>query len=81
MTQSLTIVNTSNWDGEDYLINQDGYGPLAVTLKPGESEVVYPKEGYRLTVTPVTSLPAAEPFKMNGRHMMPSALQLGSSKC
>lgn len=34
MTHSITLVNTSNWDGENYKIT--GVGPTEVTLRPGE---------------------------------------------
>lgn len=36
MTRSLTIVNTSNHEGEDYEIKTPGLGD-GVNLKPGES--------------------------------------------
>lgn len=35
MTMSLTIVNTSNWDGESYIINGQ-------RIKPGEFIVLHP---------------------------------------
>ena len=36
MTRSITIVNTSNWDGEDYLIEIPG-SKESVRVRPGES--------------------------------------------
>ena len=36
MTRSITIVNTSNWDGEDYLIEIPG-SKDSVRVRPGES--------------------------------------------
>ena len=36
MTRSITIVNTSNWDGEDYLIGVPGVEGQ-VRMRPGES--------------------------------------------
>ena len=36
MTRSITIVNTSNWDGEDYLIGIPG-SKDSVRVRPGES--------------------------------------------
>ena len=36
MTRSITIVNTSNWDGEDYLIGIPGVEGQ-VRMRPGES--------------------------------------------
>ena len=35
MTRSITIVNTSNWPNEDYVVTAGSFGPLR--LKPGES--------------------------------------------
>ena len=68
MTRSITIVNTSNWDGEDYLIDpQDGYNkPMA--LKPGELCQVYPKENgeQQPVVTPVTPRGKPAPFALKG---------------
>lgn len=53
MTMSLTLVNTSNWDGEEYIVKDANGGwadgkraELVKTIKPGESMVVYPdKDG------------------------------------
>ena len=36
MTRSITIVNTSNWDGEDYAVPVAGIEDL-VYIRPGES--------------------------------------------
>ena len=36
MTRSITIVNTSNWDGEDYLIGIPGLED-SIRMRPGES--------------------------------------------
>ena len=39
MTRSVTIVNTSNWDGEDWIVKQR-FGPNKwdeTTIKPGEA--------------------------------------------
>ena len=41
MTRSITIVNTSNWDGEDYLIGIPGVEGQ-VRIRPGESVTFTP---------------------------------------
>ena len=55
MTRSITIVNSSNWDGEDYIVRSSleydfpaGYRPAEYTeegrrLQPGESFTFTPK--------------------------------------
>ena len=54
MTRSITIVNTSNWDGEDYLIGIPGQ-ENQVRMRPGESVCFTPAqvimEGERLSPT------------------------------
>lgn len=45
MTRSVTIVNTSNWDNEDYIITRKrtmDSDPETTTLKPGESLTISP---------------------------------------
>ena len=42
MTRSITIVNTSNWDGEDYLIGIPGVEGQ-VRMRPGESVEFTPR--------------------------------------
>lgn len=57
MTRSIEIANTSNWDGEDYEIKgpegdytfHDG----AVTLRPGQSLTLTPKDGDEYGIEPV----------------------------
>ena len=39
MTASITIVNTSNWDGEDFRLEGEGL------LKPGDSVELHPEAG------------------------------------
>ena len=68
MTRSITIVNTSNWDGEDYRIDpQDGYNK-PVTLKPGESCQVFPKADgeQQPKMDPVTPRGKPVPFDLKG---------------
>ena len=43
MTRSITIVNTSNWDGEDYLIEIPGIDGQ-VRMRPGESVCFTPEQ-------------------------------------
>ena len=47
MTRSVTITNTSNWDGEDYIF-PDPYGKI-VRIRPGESNTFTPPADYALT--------------------------------
>ena len=44
MTASITIVNTSNWDGEDFRIRPRAGQTLGegTKLRPGESMVLHP---------------------------------------
>ena len=80
MTRSMVFTNTSNWDGEDYVLREwdggtVGYDQKAralteVTLKPGETTVVYPREGDAYSFEPVESKEIT-PFMMNGRQMVP----------
>ena len=71
MTMSLTLVNTSNWDNEDYLVEHASiYSEGKQVIKPGETVVVYPHKD----MDPVKVTPQKEgeaPFKMNGRQMVP----------
>ena len=68
MTMSLTLVNTSNWDNENYEVT-DKYGN-SVTIKPGESIVLYPDEAMpEIRAVPLKK--DEKPFEMNGKQMMP----------
>ena len=44
MTASITIVNTSNWDGENFQVSQK-FGGNSQLLKPGESTILNPPTG------------------------------------
>lgn len=44
MTASITIVNTSNWDGENFRITRK-HGGESHVLKPGESTELHPEHG------------------------------------
>ena len=82
MTRSMVFTNTSNWDGEDYVltladggvVGYDEYGqPFASrVLAPGESVSVTPGEGDRYIFEPMAQK-EIEPFMMNGRQMIPRA--------
>ena len=47
MTRSVTIVNTSNWDNEDYIVKKEGWdgSEEEICLRPGESATFTPKDG------------------------------------
>ena len=55
MTRSITIVNTSNWPNEDYIVTAGSYGPQR--LKPGESMQVtgQPIQGLEILAMPAES--------------------------
>ena len=73
MTMSLTIVNTSNWQGEDYIVTEPATADTPVrakTIKPGERTVVTPGEGgseYIVTAVRANEKPFVAPMmKKNG---------------
>ena len=78
MTRSVTIVNTSNCDGEDYIIRTRIKGVVegakwnARQLKPGESFVVYP-DGFAIQFEAVDSR-KPEPFYLNGEQVFPRVI-------
>ena len=82
MTRSMVFTNTSNWDGEDYVltladggvVGYDEHGqPFASrVLAPGDSVSVTPQDGDRYIFEPVTQKRIL-PFTMNGRQMIPRA--------
>ena len=82
MTRSVTIVNTSNWDGEDYLVRKAPGGSWwrqnkaipdsVVTLKPGESISLCP-EVTDFEIRPTNSK-KPEPFRLNGDQVFPVVL-------
>ena len=55
MTRSITIVNTSNWPNEDYVVTAGSFGPQR--LKPGESMQVtgQPVQGIEILAQPADS--------------------------
>ena len=48
MTRSVTIVNTSNWDGEDYIVRVHGTG-VVVGRDVSRAQALYHKDGLRLS--------------------------------
>ena len=52
MTRSLNIVNTSNWDGEDYAVHHDG---TTTILKPTDTVTLHAYE--RCSVHPLAVVP------------------------
>lgn len=74
MTASVTITNTSNWEGENLMIGTaDG---SFIKLKPGESTRFGLAESEGHPSQEVTSLSLdkdgeIKPFRMNGRQVVP----------
>ncbi len=68
MTKSVTIVNTSNWDGEDVLVSTDSRE--ATTLKPGEQLVIGDHEYKSLHVSDAPE-DGSSTFLMNGKQVFP----------
>ena len=87
MAMSLTLVNTSNWENEKYIVTDPKGGwdkntgkpiPQATTLKPGESMMIYPDKvgtGYAITAVQENEkpfyTPAVEFGKMVQKQVMP----------
>ena len=72
MTRSVTIVNTSNWANEDYIIYRErgvNLGEPAVgtspILKPGESYQYTPYEGVKEKVSIDASTERGKPMPFN----------------
>lgn len=67
MTRRIEIVNTSNWDGEDYLITR-GDDP-SIMLAPGDSvDLAIYREGVaeKVAITPVGREGGTAPFMLSG---------------
>lgn len=83
MTRSVTIVNTSNWDGEDWIVRQRylGEGENASPgewtkelLRPGEmTSCMIGKPAWEVEVVAYNSK-EPEPFMMNGEQVLPSVV-------
>ena len=67
MTMSLTLVNTSNWDGEDYQVTDEN--SEIHTIKPGEKVTFNPHKEVNILVSPIKDKEI--PFMMNGRRVTP----------
>ena len=63
MTRSITIVNTSNWDGEDYLIGIPGQ-EKQVRMRPGESVCFTPEQfTHENALSPICKPVELEPLR------------------
>lgn len=53
MTRSVTIVNTSNWDNEDYMVEKLSFDNKRekIRLRPGEMVTFTPKNGEDVRIT------------------------------
>ena len=90
MTRSVTIVNTSNWDGEDWLVRQRYLG-VGENVSPGtwREERLRPGEmfscmigspGWEVEVVASDSK-EPEPFMLNGKQVVPAVVALvGTAK-
>ena len=79
MTRSITIVNTSNWDGEDYKVISKDNRPVehpmpdqVVILKPGDQTVIYP-DTHNIVFEKLESK-EPEPFRQNGDQTFPEVI-------
>ena len=73
MTRAITIVNTSNWDGEDYIIRtRQDHIWNEMTLKPGENITLCP-EWMDFELRPIDSKEPT-PFVFNGEQVFPIVL-------
>ena len=85
MTRSVTIVNTSNWDGEDWIIKQRHKSPSqagtgnVVNVGPWNEVRITPGQSFRsmlgspnweVEIEPVESK-TPEPFYLNGKQVLP----------
>lgn len=78
MTASITILNSSNWDGEDYEIaypDETGRDTLKV-LKPGEKVVFCPPPAtLPMAISRVPTDAASKPFRTeDGKQIVPEVL-------
>ena len=61
MTRSVTIVNTSNWDHEDYIVHT---GDIEGTrLRPGEKMSFTPVSGQPMTIEAVSDKEAVPIYR------------------
>ena len=82
MTRSVTIVNTSNWDGEDWIVRErfkgsgnGNPGPWnETTIKPGESaHSMLGSPNWEVEVEAVDSK-EPEAFRLNGKQVLPQVM-------
>ena len=63
MTRSVTIVNTSNWEHEDYIVHgYEGHHPDGTRLRPGEKVTFTPTDGMAIRLEAVAEKNAV-PFR------------------
>ena len=53
MTQSVTIVNTSNWEGEMVEVLAGEKNDISIQLYPGESTQIHPSEYKNSIAVPI----------------------------
>ena len=73
MTRSLMIVNTSNWEHEDYEVELQGWdgAKRKVLLKPSEYHVFTPGDGESIIGVRKVEEEKAVPYQLNGRQVLP----------
>ena len=72
MTKSLTIINTSNWDGEDYAVvleNKTNNHTTCHILKPCDKVVVLPSQEIKATYS-ISKEEQSKPFKDEDGHQV-----------
>ena len=69
MTRSVTIVNTSNWEHEDFTFDF-GEKHIPVTLKPGEQHTIHPYAPLTIKAEPVEEH-ASRPFVFGKLQLFP----------
>ena len=80
MTKRLELVNLSNWDGEDFVITQNG---KEVTLRPGEHVTISPYYYEDTTTIDVKYVEAedSKPFMMDKYGQIVPTFRLDWSLC
>ena len=78
MTRSMMIVNTSNWEHEDYkvTIKTDDGKIQTVLLKPSEFYRYYPHDGEVMSVEKIEDKEAV-PYYLNGDYQVLPEVHVG----
>ena len=72
MTRSVTIVNTSNWEHEDYIVHgYQGHYPDGTRLRPGEHVCFTPTDGMTITLEGVAEKNAVPFYDADGKQDWP----------